>query len=182
MIEIIDLPLQDAKLFKLTRYNDNRGWFNETFKNEWLIEANINTCFCMDYSSFNINSNTVRGMHSQNHLAPQSKLVSCANGSILDVLIDARQTSKTYQQYCTIKLTKDDPSVVYIPPGFYHGFITLEPNTYVNYKVDEYQNKEAEVGLMWNDSFFQIPWTTENNITISQRDQSHPNWNDCYKF
>ena len=182
MIEVIDLPLKDAKVIKLKRHTDHRGWFTETFRQEWLDQAGIKSNFIFDFYSFSIKAGTVRGMHCQTATAPQSKLVSVLNGSIYDVLVDARLDSPTYGQTCGVTISKEEPSLVYIPRGFYHGFITLDPNTYVGYRVDGYHNGSEECGVMWNDPQLKIKWPLNDELTISQRDQSHPSWNDCYKF
>ena len=184
MIDYIDLPLKDAKVLKLKRLGDSRGWFTETFRESWLLEAGITNKFIFDYTSFNANTNTLRGMHTQNNITPQAKLVSVLNGSIVDVIVDARIDSPTYGQYCKIVIAKDDPCIVYVPRGFYHGLITTEPNTYVNYKLDNYFSGADEVGLTWNDTKINIDWvmSSEHDITLSQRDQSHPEWDNCYKF
>jgi dTDP-4-dehydrorhamnose 3,5-epimerase len=182
MIEIQDLPLKDAKVLKLKRHYDNRGWFTEMFRQSWLDEAGIKNNFIFDYVSYNSHTATLRGMHSQNSSAPQAKLVTVLNGSIQDVLVDARIDSPTYGQTCSIVISKDEPSIVYVPRGFYHGFITLDPEAYVAYRVDAYHTSSAECGIMWNDPQLKVHWTMNDTMTISQRDTSHPNWNDCYKF
>ena len=183
MKKIEQLPLKDAKLLHLERKNDNRGWFTETFRKEWLEKAEIPNEFIFEYWSFNEFKNTVRGMHAQTSDMPQAKLVSVLNGSILDVLVDAREGSPSYGQYCTVTLTSWNSALVYVPRGFYHGFITLEPNTYVGYKLDNYYSGPAECGLAWNDTTINIDWRAiTNNCITSIRDRSHPTWNDCYKF
>lgn len=182
MIEVQDLPLKDAKVIKLKRHTDNRGWFTETFRQEWLDRAGITSNFIFDFYSYSWKAGTVRGMHGQTANAPQAKLVSVLNGSIYDVLVDARLDSPTYGQSCGVTISKDEPSLVYVPRGFYHGFITLDPNTYVGYRVDGYHNGPEECGVMWNDPQLKIKWPLNDELTISQRDQSHPSWNDCYKF
>ena len=184
MIEVIDLPLADAKLFTLSRHCDNRGWFTETLRQSWLDAAGIDNKFIFEYCSFNKAPDTIRGLHAQSSAAPQAKLVSVLNGTIVDVLVDARVDSPTYGQNCTVELNQTEPSFVYIPAGFYHGFVTLEPNTYVMYKLDNYHNSEAEQGVMWNDPTLNIQWPLSGSVTrtISQRDQQHPSWNDAYKF
>ena len=181
---IEELPLKDAKIISLDRKCDNRGWFTETFRKSWLEEAGIANEFFFEFWSFSKHKNTIRGMHTQNADMPQSKLVSVMNGSILDVLVDAREDSPTFGQHCSVTLTSDNAELIYVPRGFYHGFFTLEPNTYVGYKLDNYYDGPSECGFMWDDSEMNISWPTTSPIecVISQRDQSHPNWDSCYKF
>ena len=183
-MEYYNLPLKDAKVFKLKRHGDNRGWFTEDFRESWLEEAGVENKFIFDYTSFSANANTLRGMHAQTAEAPQAKLVSVFNGSIMDVLVDARLDSPTYGKSCKVIISKDEPSIVYIPRGFYHGFLTLDPNTYVNYKVDNYHNASAEVGIDAEDTTLDIQWSfiPDQSLVVSDRDLRHPTWNDCYKF
>jgi dTDP-4-dehydrorhamnose 3,5-epimerase len=184
MITVEDLPLKDAKVIKLKRHGDNRGWFTEDFRESWLEEIGITNKFIFDYSSFSTDLNTLRGMHAQTAVCPQAKLVSIFNGSILDVLVDARLDSPTYGQSCKINITKDNPIIVYVPRGFYHGFLTLEPNTYVNYKLDNYYNAQAECGIAAEDVTLDIQWpfVPDRSLIVSDRDLSHPTWNNAYKF
>jgi dTDP-4-dehydrorhamnose 3,5-epimerase len=183
-MQVFDLPLQDAKIIKLNRHGDSRGWFTEDFRQSWLDEIGIENKFIFDYTSFSANTNTLRGMHAQTDAAPQAKLVSVFNGSILDVLVDARADSPTFGQSCKININKDDPIAVYIPRGFYHGFLTLEPNSYVNYKLDNYYNAQAECGIDAEDTTLNIQWPFAPDISVvkSERDKKHPTWNECYKF
>lgn len=182
MIEVVDLPLKDAKLIKLKRHEDNRGWFTETFRQSWFTDIGIHDQFCFEFWSFSKETSTLRGLHAQTNDAPQSKLIQVLNGSIQDVLVDARQDSPTYGQYCDVVLTNSEPCLIYIPQGFYHGFITLEPNTYVGYRVNNYHNAAAECGVMFNSSSLNIDWQIKKDLIISQRDQSHPDWSQAYKF
>lgn len=184
MINIEDLPLKDAKVIRLKRHHDSRGWLTEDFRESWLEEMGITNKFMFDYSSFSASPNTLRGMHAQTEVCPQAKLVSVFNGSILDVIVDARVDSPTYGQYCKININKDDPCIVYVPRGFYHGFLTLEPNTYVNYKVDNYYNAQTECAIDAEDVTINIQWpfVPDHPLVMSDKDILHPTWNRCYKF
>jgi dTDP-4-dehydrorhamnose 3,5-epimerase len=185
MLLSASLPLKDAKLFTLKQLKDNRGWFVETYRKSWIeqeIDQHMN--FTFDYTSFNSHANTVRGMHAQNHIQPQSKLVSVLHGSIQDVIIDARKDSPTFGQHWSIMLNDIIPQVLYVPAGFYHGFKTLQANTLVHYKLDNYHNAEAECGVMFDDKDLNIDWLLklQDDLIISERDKKHPSWNDAYKF
>lgn len=183
MITVEELPLKDAKLLRLDRKYDNRGWFTETFRKEWLADAGIPNEFVFEFWSHSIHKNTIRGMHAQTEHMPQAKLVSVLNGGIMDVLIDAREDSPTYGQHCSVYLTESDVATIYVPRGFYHGFITLSENTYVGYKLDNYYDGAGECGVQWDDSTLNIQWHSATQLcTISDRDQNHPTWEDCYKF
>ena len=182
MITIEDLPLQDAKVFRLQKLYDNRGWFTEIFRQTWLDDAGITNKFIFDYWSSSTHVGTIRGMHAQTNDQPQAKLVTVLRGSIQDVLIDARVNSPTYGQTCSIIINSDDPKFIYIPRGFYHGFVTLHPETFVGYKLDNYYNKDTECGVMYNDPTLNIEWNILEGPMISDRDQAHPSWDDAYKF
>lgn len=182
-IIIEELPLQGAKIIRLDRKHDNRGWFTETYRQSWLEPAEIPNPFIFEFWSFSEAQYTLRGMHSQTAEMPQAKLVSVLNGSIQDVLVDARLDSPTFGKHCSVTLNKDDATMIYIPRGFYHGFVTLEPNTYVGYKLDNYYvGPHIECGFAYDDPEINIAWPGADNYVISQRDQNHPSWSDCYKF
>jgi dTDP-4-dehydrorhamnose 3,5-epimerase len=182
MIEVIDLPLKDAKLIKLKRHYDDRGWFTETFKKEWLLQHNILDDFIFDCWSFNKNSGTIRGLHAQKTDSPQAKLVQVLNGSIQDVILDARQNSPTYGKHCEIFIESSDPMLIYVPVGFYHGYLTLSDNTYVGYKMSGYHNPDTECGVKFDCETLKINWQDQQHINISSRDKQHPTWDQAYKF
>lgn len=182
MIKVKDLTLKDSKAIYLNRLTDNRGWFAETFRQSWLDDAEIPGDFKFEFWSFSEKTSTLRGMHAQTGVQPQAKLVTVLNGSIYDVIVDARVDSPTYGNSFGIVIGRDNPCVLYVPRGFYHGFITLEPNTYVGYKLDNYHNGGEECGVMFDDPDLKIKWPIKEELTISQRDQKHPSWKNCYKF
>lgn len=181
-MKIETLPLNDCKVFHLDKKEDNRGWFVETFRRTWIDENLGDVDFIFDYQSLSREVGTIRGLHAQNALAPQAKLVSVLTGKIQDVFVDARKESSTYGQHYSIILSGDSPSFVYVPVGFYHGFITLEPNTIVQYKTSHYHSAKDEIGVIYNDPDLSINWSITTPTTISQRDLGHPTWNDSYKF
>jgi dTDP-4-dehydrorhamnose 3,5-epimerase len=177
-----DLPIYGAKVFQLTHYVDNRGWFSETFRKSWLIDAGITNEFVFDCASFSERVGTIRGLHAQKNPVQQSKLVTTVTGSIQDVIVDARTNSPTYGNWCSVRISSANPVVVYIPEGCYHGFVTLDSNTVVQYKMDNYHSAEHECGISYNDIDLNINWEIQSNITISDRDLNHPSWNNSYKF
>ena len=182
MPNIIELPLKDAKLIQLNKKVDQRGWFLELFRQSWIDEAKISNKFIFEYTSKSTEEGTIRGMHAQTSKQPMSKLVTVLNGSIQDVIVDARIDSPTYGKSCEIFLDDTSLSLVYIPRGFYHGFKTLSKDTYVYYKLDNYYNKDEECGFMYNDLSLSIDWKLSKEPIISQRDTTHPSWKNAYKF
>lgn len=180
MIE--NLRLEGAKLISLKRLSDNRGWFTETFRQTWIKDLGIPNDFIFEFWSYNQNAGTIRGLHSQAGDMVPGKLIQVLSGSIQDVILDARQDSPTYGQHMSITLSAQDSKLIYIPRGFYHGFITLEPNTYVGYKVDQYHSADHECGVAYNDAELAINWLIKDELIISVRDQNNPSWQNAVKF
>ena len=112
-------------------------------------------------------------MHFQNPPYAQGKLVRVVAGSVRDVVVDIRKDSPTYKQHFTVVLTAQNKKTLYIPPGFAHGFITLEDATVFQYKCTNYWNKEAESGIIWNDSELNIDWGCRAPI-LSDKDLAMP--------
>ena len=181
-MQVTDLPIHGAKLFTLDRHGDNRGWFAENFRQSWGDEYLNGIRFIFECTSFTANAGTVRGLHAQSGEHAQSKLVTVLNGSLTDVIVDARIDSATYGQSCSVTLTDQQFQLVFVPRGCYHGFVTLTPNTYFMYKLDNYHAPDSEVGVMYNDPALNINWNLEKEPTLSNRDQGHPTWDAAYKF
>ena len=176
------LPLSGAKLISLNRLYDSRGWFSETFKQTWIDELDLPSNFIFEFWSFNERKGTLRGLHSQFGNKAPAKLIQVLTGAIQDVIVDARLDSPTYGKWISIEIHANDPKLIYVPRGFYHGFVTLESNTHVGYKVDQYRTPEDECGVCWNDPVLNIDWAIKEDLIISNRDQTNPQWNNAYKF
>lgn len=175
MIDIQDLEIKDVKLITIKRYCDNRGWLNESWRDSWSKNIGLPNGFVQDMLSFNERANILRGLHALKSPAEQYKLVSVISGKIFDVVVDARKESPTYKKYVSVILSVDAPFMIFIPPGCYHGYLTLEPNTGVYYKVSHYHSHEYDSGLKWNDPDIGIPWPLNNQEPIiSERDKQHP--------
>lgn len=161
--------------------NDNRGYFveyyNETKLNK-LVNKNIR--FCQDNESKS-DKYVLRGLHYQIPPYAQSKLVRVINGAILDVIVDIRIKSPTFGKYISTILSKENKKQIFIPIGFAHGFLTLEENTIINYKVDNYYSKEHERGIIYNDKYLNINWNCDNMI-LSDKDKAQPLLNECKDF
>jgi len=154
--------------------SDYRGYFKEIFvknKLQELIDYDIN--FCQDNSVVS-HKNVLRGLHYQKEPYIQSKLISVIHGKILDVVVDIRESSSTYGKYFSFILSAKDHRSLFVPKGFAHGYLTLSEKAIVNYKVDNYYNKETERGIMYNDEFLEINWgIKENDLIISEKDKIH---------
>lgn len=173
MVNAEELDIAGVKLISLERYSDQRGWINESWRDSWSEHLSLPDRFLQDMLSWNDHAYTLRGMHTLT--VDQYKLVSVVNGCIFDVVVDARKNSVTYGKYLSVELSVSNSHMLLVPPGCYHGYLTLEPNTAVAYKVSCYHSKEHDSGLAWNDPNVNIPWPLNGNIPIvSTRDQSHP--------
>jgi len=154
-----------------TKFFDDRGHFYESY-NQILFSANgISENFVQDNYSFSI-AGVLRGLHFQKDPHAQGKLVRCMAGKVIDVIVDLRKSSPTFGQHEKFELTAEKGNMLYVPPGFAHGFIALEEMIFV-YKCTDFWNKNAESGIRWNDPELAIDWTLENPI-ISDKDQVLP--------
>ncbi|MFZ9596419.1 MAG: dTDP-4-dehydrorhamnose 3,5-epimerase [Bdellovibrionia bacterium] len=164
--------LEGVLSIELDLWKDHRGFFIERFNNEKFLEANLPTQFVQDNHSRS-NPGVLRGLHFQTQPA-QGKLVGAIRGRIWDVAVDIRPYSETFGQYFGIELSSEKGNLLWIPPGFAHGFCVLgEEPADVLYKVDAIYNPKTEGGILWNDSKLQIPWPISDPI-ISERDLKLP--------
>ncbi len=165
--------------FTPKRFEDDRGWFTETFNARKLSGFIPPLNWVQDNQSFSKLAGTVRGLHFQSPPHGQAKLVSCIRGAIFDVVVDVRKDSPTYGQHISIELSADNGRQLYIPVGFAHGLMTLQPNTQVSYKVSDYYAPECEGGIVWNDPDLNIAWPIHSEQTpLSPKDGVLPRLKD----
>lgn len=156
--------MQQPKIFSKSIFEDSRGFFIENFK-----KADFSEQFVQDNLSFSKNKGTVRGMHFQKGEFAQTKLVTVLKGSILDVVMNM-QTKEVYSyELCSKKMDS-----LLVPNDFVHGFMTLENDTLVSYKVDNYYNKESEGSINWKDEVFQGIWPEFEEYFLSEKDEKAP--------
>lgn len=167
-MKIIPLPLNDAYLFEPVIFSDERGLFLETFNKSYFNSIGISTEFLQDNQSVS-HKNVLRGLHFQKPPYQQGKLVRVVYGAVLDVIVDIRKKSPTYGQHFKVRLDHINNLIMWIPPGFAHGFVALENNTIFHYKVTNVYHKNSEDGIRWNDPELAIHWEIENPL-ISTRD------------
>lgn len=154
-----------------TKYFDERGHFYESY-NQQLFSANgISENFVQDNFSFSTQG-VLRGLHFQKDPHAQGKLVRCMTGKVMDVIVDLRSSSDTFGKYESFILEAEIGNMLYVPPGFAHGFVALEETIFV-YKCTDFWNKAAESGLRWNDPSLQINWGIDHPI-VSDKDQILP--------
>ena len=172
-------PLKDAYLIDLDLLGDERGFFARLFCADEFAKHGLNPNFIQANNSLSKQKGTLRGLHYQLHPKAETKLVRCIKGSLYDVIVDLRQDSQTFGESFGAVLSAENRSMMYVPKGFAHGFLTLEDNTEVLYMVSEPYSKELERGIRWNDPCFNIEWPSVP-LVISERDKSHPDFDPNY--
>ena len=162
----------DLKLISTTRHEDQRGFFAETFSKRRLIDWGIDEEFVQDNQSLSREVGTLRGLHFQTPPNAQAKLVRCGRGTIFDVAVDIRRGSPTYGQWKGYELSAENGYQLYIPVGFAHGFVTLEPDSEIVYKCSDYYAPESEGAVLWNDPEIGIEWPIKNDPILSEKDKA----------
>jgi dTDP-4-dehydrorhamnose 3,5-epimerase len=167
--EALEIP--DVKLIFPKKFGDERGFFSETYNLASFSEAGIDHQFVQDNHSLSKSVGVLRGLHFQSPPFAQDKLVRVIRGRILDIAVDIRADSKTFGKSVSTEISAEDWNQIFIPAGFAHGFVTLDPDTEVNYKVSAPYAPESECAIMWNDPDLGIEWPfDENEITLSPKD------------
>jgi dTDP-4-dehydrorhamnose 3,5-epimerase len=162
------------------RFADARGTFSEVYNQERFNREVGSVCFVQDNQSLSLLPGTVRGLHYQVGQKPQAKLVRVVRGSILDVAVDIRRQSPTFGQHVSTILSAETWRQLWVPVGFAHGFCTLEPNTEVLYKVDQFWSPADERGILWNDPALAIEWPgVADNAVLHPKDLQLPTLANC---
>jgi len=175
-MEIIKTPLEGLLVIKPRILGDDRGYFFESWSKKSFAEVGLDLDFVQDNQSLS-NKGVLRGLHFQNPPYAQGKLVRVIKGAVLDVAVDIRKDSSTYGQHFSVKLSEENKTIVWIPPGFAHGFATLKDNTIFTYKCTEVYNKESEGALLLNDKDLNINWEV-NDPLVSEKDLVAGNFKD----
>jgi dTDP-4-dehydrorhamnose 3,5-epimerase len=174
-MQVIETEIPAVKVIEPKRLGDNRGFFSEVYSRRAFADAGIDADFVQDNHSLSAEKGVVRGMHWQLPPAAQDKLVRVVRGAILDVAVDIRRSSPTFGRSVAVVLSAENWKQIYVPVGFAHGFVTLEPNTEVIYKVTSYYAPQLERAFRWNDPEVGIEWgISESAATLSPRDRTHP--------
>ncbi len=172
-MKIKETLFQDVFILEPDVFYDHRGFFMESYNKSVLEKEGIDIEFIQDNHSLSKEVGVLRGLHYQLNPKAQSKLVRVCKGAIFDVIVDIRKNSKTFGQWISVILSEENKRQVLIPKGFAHGFCTLEPNTIVIYKVDEYYDREHDRGILWNDPEIGINWPVSSPI-LSEKDRNLP--------
>lgn len=161
-------------------FEDSRGYFMESFNQERFnkgIKSEVN--FVQDNQSYSTKG-VVRAMHYQTGIHAQAKLVRVLQGTVLDVALDLRKDSASFGQHFVMELSQENKKQLFIPKGFAHGFITLSNTAEFFYKCDNYYNKEAEAGIIYNDEELGIDWSIPNDeIILSVKDLELPTFKNA---
>ncbi|MCQ8212105.1 dTDP-4-dehydrorhamnose 3,5-epimerase [Cetobacterium somerae] len=171
----VETGIKDLIVIEPTVFGDNRGFFMESYSKKDFLAIDIDVEFVQDNHSKS-KKGVLRGLHFQTKHV-QGKLVRVTAGAVLDVAVDLRKDSPTFGKHYLVELSADNKKMFYIPPGFAHGFLTLEDNTEFQYKCTDYYAPEFDSGVLWNDSDIAIDWNFEkyglsaDEILLSDKDK-----------
>ena len=165
--------LPDVVLIEPKAFGDDRGWFMETYKQSEFEAKGIRFPFPQDNHSRSTAKHVIRGLHYQKDPAAQGKLVRCLFGAIYDVAVDIRRGSPTFGRWAGIELTADSRKLLWVPPGFAHGFCTLSDVSEVVYKTTSEYSAPHDRGIRWNDPALGVKWPTAKPV-LSPKDAAAP--------
>lgn len=179
-MELIKTSIPEVLLIKPVVYSDDRGYFMESFHSGKFSDLGIIGPFVQDNESKS-QKNVLRGLHYQLNPFAQGKLIRVIKGAVLDVAVDIRRDSITFGKWVSMELSELNKLIAWIPPGFAHGFLTLEDETVFTYKCTSFYNKESEGSIRWNDTDLNIDWGISNPL-LSEKDKVSPLLNDARLF
>ena len=155
--QLIETDISEVLLIETVRFEDERGFFMESFNKQLFEELGIPVNYVQDNHSLSKNG-VIRGIHYQNMTAPIGKLVRCTVGKILDVAVDLRVGSPTFGKYVKATLSEENNRLLYLPEGFGHAFLSLADRTEIQYKCTGYYSPSSEGTVLWKDSKIGIDW------------------------
>jgi dTDP-4-dehydrorhamnose 3,5-epimerase len=170
-MKINESRIKGVFIFEPQVFEDERGYFFESFRKTHLSEIGFDLDFVQDNVSKSF-KDSIRGLHYQIE-NPQDKLVTCLKGEILDVAVDVRKESPSFGNYVAFKLSEKNHRTLLVPKGFAHGFSVLSEEAIVSYKCSDYYNKEGERGIRWDDPLVRINWDVSRPI-LSEKDRRLP--------
>ena len=172
--------IPEVLLLTPPRFTDDRGFFSETWNERRFVEAGIPGPFVQDNHAKSADRGVIRGLHLQIAPNAQGKLIRVVRGAIWDVAVDVRHGSPSYRRHVAAVLSAENWQQLWIPPGFLHGYCTLEPDTEVIYKVTAPWDRQAERGVIWNDFDLSLPWPiAPDEAILSDKDRVLPRLADC---
>jgi dTDP-4-dehydrorhamnose 3,5-epimerase len=174
-MQVVETAIPAVRLITPKKFGDHRGFFSETYNRKKLVDAGIDVAFVQDNHSLSAAKGTIRGLHYQIPPMAQDKLVRVVRGSLLDVAVDVRRTSPTFGRWVSAVISAKAWNQILVPAGFAHGFVTLEPDTEVIYKVTDYWSPDHERGIRWDDRALGIDWgVNAEEAVLSDKDASWP--------
>ena len=174
-MQVEETAIPDVKLIIPRRFGDSRGWFSETWNAGAMRAVGLGHDFVQDNHSLSVPLFTLRGLHYQAPPFAQTKLVRVARGRILDVAVDVRPGSATYGRWVAVELSSALGEQLLVPRGFLHGFLTLEPNTEVLYKVDAPYDRASDGAVRFDDPMLGVDWgVSHENMVLSEKDLAAP--------
>lgn len=179
-METAPTALPDVLLIKPKVWSDARGFFLESWNEREFAQAGIDTCFRQDNHSRSVR-NVLRGLHYQVR-QPQGKLIRCIHGAIFDVAVDLRRGSSTFGRWVGVELSEANQLILWIPPGFAHGFLSLTEQADVLYKTSELYDAACERAVRWNDPDVDIQWPLTTAPILSAKDADAPTLADAKLF
>jgi len=172
-MKIIKTKINDLIIIEPKVFIDNRGWFVESYNQKVLYDNGITIEFKQDNHSLSKEKGVLRGLHFQNDPYAQTKLVRCTRGKVWDVAVDLRKSSATYLKWFGVELTPENHKQLFIPQGFAHGFVTLEENSEVQYKVDNFYDSNTDRAIKYDDPDIGIKWPVDD-VILSEKDLKAP--------
>ena len=167
-MKVIDTKIPDVKLLEPQVFGDERGFFMETFRDEWFKQNVVDRTFLQENHSKSVKG-VLRGLHYQTENT-QGKLVRVVSGAVFDVAVDMRENSPTFGQWVGEILSVENKRQLWVPEGFAHGFYVLTDEAEFTYKCTDYYNPKAEHSLIWNDETVGIKWPLEGEPSLSAKD------------
>jgi dTDP-4-dehydrorhamnose 3,5-epimerase len=169
-------PISGAYVIEIQRHSDDRGFFSRTYCDQEFRDQGIPFRVVQANVGYSHGKGTLRGLHYQVPPHEEAKLVRCLRGAIFDVILDLREGSPSYGRWFGVELTAQARNMLLVPRGTAHGYQTLEDDTEIIYLVSEFYTAGAERGIRWNDPAFDIQWPLKENLIISDKDRSWPDF------
>ncbi|MCR4524310.1 dTDP-4-dehydrorhamnose 3,5-epimerase [Bosea sp. 47.2.35] len=183
MLSVEATAIPAVKIVTPKKFGDHRGFFSETWSRKAFAEAGLDLDFVQDNQSLSAPVGTLRGLHFQSPPFAQDKLVRVTRGRILDVAVDIRAASPTFGKHVAVELSAENWKQLLVPIGFAHGFVTLEPDTEVLYKVTAPYAPENDHGLAFDDPALGIDWRLPlSGLTLSDKDRKHPRLAEMLRY
>ena len=174
-MQVTRLAIPDVVLLRPKRHGDARGYFVESFNDRAFRHEVCNATFVQDNEALSAQAGTVRGLHFQRHPAAQGKLVRALKGAIFDVAVDIRRGSPSFGRHVSALLSAETGDQIWVPPGFAHGYCTIEPDSMIFYKVTDFYSAADDGGLAWDDPALGIAWpVAPGTALLSDKDTRQP--------